>query len=84
MGRLAIWPSTRLEQLEKLVKKIEMGAPKIGTLVKKIQMNDPKVGKVGKSIRPGQAESTYAMLAGGGEEDIFVKCFDDIIGKELP
>ena len=24
------------------------------------------------------------MLAGAGEEDEFIKCFDDITGKELP
>ena len=25
-----------------------------------------------------------AMLAGAGEEDEFIKCFDDVTGKELP
>ena len=25
-----------------------------------------------------------AMLAGAGDEDEFVRCFDDITGKELP
>ena len=48
-------------------------------------MNDPKVGKVGKVVRLGQ--ETYkkpeqdAMLAGAGEEDEFIRCFDDIIGQ---
>ena len=65
-----------------------MGAPKIGKLVKKNEMGDPKVGKAGKSVRFGQEECTKpeqdAMLAGAGEEDEFIKCFDDITGKELP
>ena len=40
-----------------------------------------------QSVRFGQEEYTKpdqdAMLAGAGEEDKFVKCFDDITGKEL-
>ena len=51
-------------------------------------MNDPNVGKVWKSVRVGQEVYTKleedAMLAGAGEEDDFIKCFDDITGKELP
>ena len=56
--------------------------------MKKIQMYDPKVGKVWRMFRFGQEEHEKpeqdAMLAGAGEEDEFIKCFDDIIGKELP
>ena len=58
---------------------------KLEELVKKIQTNDPQVGKVVKSVRFGQEEYTKleedAVLAGA--EDQFIKCFDDIIGKEL-
>ena len=47
-----------------------------------------KVGKVAKSVRFGQEEYTKpeedAMLARAREEDKFIKCFDDINGKELP
>ena len=72
----------------KLVERIEMGDMKFGELVKKIQMNEPKVGKVGRSARFGQEEymklEEDAMLAEAGEEENFIKCFDDITGKELP
>ena len=51
-------------------------------------MNDPKVVKVWTSVRFGQEKRTKVeqdtMLAGAGEEDKFIKCFDDITGKELP
>ena len=57
--------------------------------MKKIQKNnDPKVGRVWKSVRFRQEEFTKpeedATLAGAGEEDKFIKCFDDITVKELP
>ena len=55
--------------------------------MKRIQTNDPKVGQVGKQVRFGQEECKKpeqdAMLAGAGEEDEFIRCFDDITGKEL-
>ena len=61
---------------------------KVEEMLKQIQMNDAKVGKVGRSVRRGQEEymkpEQDAMLAGAGEEDEFIKCFDDITGKELP
>ena len=70
------------------MKKVETGVLKVEQLMKKIQMNEPKVGKVGRSVRVGQEEYTTpdqdAMLAGAGEEDKFIKCFDDITRKELP
>ena len=31
-----------------------------------------------------QKSEQNAMLSGAGEEDELIKCFDDIIGKELP
>ena len=50
-------------------------------------MNDPRVGKSKKSGRFAQEQYTKpqqdAMLAGAGEEGKFIKCFDDITGKEL-
>ena len=71
-----------------LMKQVESGDMKVGQLVKKISMHDPRVGKVRKSARVGQVECTKpeqdAMLAEAGEEDKFIKCFDDITGKELP
>ena len=64
-----------------------MGAPRIGKLVKKNVIGDTKVGKVGNTVRFGQDEYTKpeqdAMLAGAGEEDKFIKCSDDITGKDL-
>ena len=46
-----------------------------------------KFWKVWKSIRFGQEEYNKleqdSMLAEAGEEDKFLKCFDDITGKEL-
>ena len=65
-----------------------MSDKKVGELVKKFQMNEPKVGKVGRSVRVGQEECLKpeqdVMLAEVGEEYEFIKCFDDITGKELP
>ena len=50
-------------------------------------MNVSKVRRIGRLPRFGQEEcmdrKQDAMLAGAGEEDDFIKCFDDIIGKEL-
>ena len=70
------------------MKKDETAGVKVGELVEKIQMNGRKVGKVGKSLRVGQEEylkpEQDAMLVGAGEEDKFIKCFDDSTGKELP
>ena len=61
---------------------------KVGELVKKIQMNETTVGKVGRSARFGEEEYLKpehdAMLAEAGEDNEFIKCFADIIGKELP
>ena len=75
-------------QAGNMMKKVETGGMKVGELVKKTQMNEPKVGKVGRSVRLGQEEylkpEQDAMLAEAGEEDEFVKCFDDIAGKEMP
>ena len=75
-------------QAGKLMKKVETGGMKVGELVKKIQMNEPQVGKVWRSGSFGQEECMKpeqgAMLAEAGEEDEFIKCFDDITGKELP
>ena len=75
----------KIGEVGNLLKKIEMGAPKIGKLVKKNLIGDPKVGKVGNTVRFGQVEYTKpeqdAMLAGAGEEDKFIKCSDDITGK---
>ena len=60
---------------------------KVGELVRKIQTNGSKVGKVGRSARCDQEEGMKieqdAMLARAGEEDEFIKCHDDITGKEL-
>ena len=61
---------------------------KVGELVKKIQMNDPKVGNIWKLVRFGQEKykkpEQDAMLAEDGEENEFIKNFDDSTGKELP
>ena len=38
-------------EVGQLVKKIEMGAPKIGKLVKEHEMGDPKVGQSGEEGR---------------------------------
>ena len=50
-------------------------------------MNEPEVGKVGRSVRVGQEEylklEEDALPAGATEEDKIIKCFGDIIGKEL-
>ena len=75
-------------QAGKLMKKAETGGMKVGELVKRIQMKELKVGKVGRSAIFGQEVYTKpaqaAMLAEAGEVDEFIKCFDDITGKELP
>ena len=72
-------------QARKRMKKVETGDRKVQELVKKIQMNDPKVGKVRKMTRFGREKvKKSAQGAGAGEEDEFIKCFDDITGKELP
>ena len=69
------------------MKKIETGDMSVGELVKKIQANESRVGKVGRPARCGQEECMEpeqdAMLAETGEENEFIKCFDDITGKEL-
>ena len=71
----------------KLRKNIENGDMKVGELVKKIQTNESKVGKVGRSARRDQEECMKpeqdALLAEAGEENEFVKCFDDVAGKEM-
>ena len=58
-----------------------------GKLVKEIQMTESKVGKVGRSARFGQVacmkHEQDAMLAEASEEHEFIKCFDDITGKDL-
>ena len=55
--------------------------------MKKIPMDNPKVGKVWKLVRFGEEKHKKpeqdAMLAGVGEEDDFIKCFDDITGERL-
>ena len=60
----------------------------VGKLVKKSETGDMNVGKVGRSARCDQEECMKpeqdAMLAAAGEENEFIKCFDDITGKELP
>ena len=70
-----------------LMKKVETGGMKVEELVKKIQVNDPKIGNVWKSVKIGQEEykkpEQDAMPAGASEEDKIIKCFGDIIGKEL-
>ena len=70
------------------MKVVQTGGVKVGELVKKIQMNETKVGKVWRSVTVGQEEylkpEQDAMLAEAGEEDGFIKCFDDITGKEQP
>ena len=75
-------------QAGKLMKKVETGGMKVGELVKKIQMNVSKVGKVWRSVSFCQEKCMKseqdAVLAEACEEDEFIKCFDDIIGKELP
>ena len=44
--------------------------------------------KIGKLVRLGQGKyekpEQDAMLAAAGGEDEYIKCFDDITGKELP
>ena len=51
-------------------------------------MNDPKVEKVWRSVSVGREKHKKpeqdATLAGAGEEDEVIKCFDDFTGKELP
>ena len=111
----------KVREVGQLVKKIEMGDPKVGTVgeVWKIgetyrdgwstsrtddeeggdewceswrigeeDRDEPTVGKVRRSVRVGQEEylkpEQDAMLAEASEEDGFIKCFDDITGKELP
>ena len=59
------------------MKKVETGDMKVGEMVKKIQMNEP-VKKNNMNLEQD------AILAEAGEEDEFIKCFDDIAGKELP
>ena len=70
------------------MKKVETGGMKVGDLAKKIEMNEPEVEKFGRSVRFGQEECMKpeqdAMLAGDGEEDELIKCFNDITGEELP
>ena len=69
------------------MKKFETGDRKVGELAKQIQMNDPKLGQVWKLLRFGQEKCKKPeqdpMLAGAGEEDEFIKCFDDITGAAL-
>ena len=75
-------------QAEKLMKKIETGDMKVGAMVEKIQVNGLRIGRVRRSARVGQEDCMKpeqdAMLAEAVEESEFIKCFDDIIGKELP
>ena len=40
--------------------------------------------EIGERWSKGVSETQDAMLAEAGEEDGFIKCFDDITGKELP
>ena len=51
-------------------------------------MNDQKIGEVEKSVKCGQEEckkhEKNVMIAGVCDEDKFVKCLDDITGRELP
>ena len=61
-------------QAGEIVKKVDTGGVRVGELVKKIQMNELKAGKVCRSVRVGQEEFL----------EHFIKCCDDIIGKELP
>ena len=53
----------------------------------KVETGGMNVGKVGRSARCDQEECMNieqdAMLARAGEEDEFIKCYDDITGKEL-
>ena len=74
---------TSSERLANRLKINKTGA--VGKSVKKNQMGGPNVGKVWKSLRVGQVVYTKleedAMLAGAGEEDDFIKCFDDITWK---
>ena len=71
-----------------LVKKVEMGDIKMGKLVEEVLMNDQKIGEVEKSVKCGQEEckkhEKNVMIAGVSDEDKFVKCLDDIIGRESP
>ena len=64
------------------------GDRKVEEWVKRIQMNDPKVEKVWRSVSVGREKHKKpeqdATLAGAGEEDEVIKCFDDFTGKELP
>ena len=78
----------KVGKLVRRLRRSRRGGMKVGELVKKIHMNEPKFGKVWKSERFGQEECMKpeqdAMLAEAGEENEFIKCIDDITGKELP
>ena len=60
----------------------------MGKLVEEVLMNDQKNGVVEKSEKCGQEKckkyEKNVMIAGVSEEDKFVKCLDDITGRESP
>ena len=68
--------------------KIGEGDIKMRKLVEEVLMNDQKIGEVEKSVKCGQEEckkhEKTVMIAGVSDEDKFVKCLDDITGRELP
>ena len=88
VGKLVKWIETGGPHARKKKKKNETGDGRVGELVKKIQMNDPTVGKAWKLEGFGQERckkpEQEATLPGAGEEDGFIKCYDDTTGKELP
>ena len=55
---------------------------KVGELVQSIQMNEPKVEKSGNRKDEYIKLEQGAILAEAGEEDEFIKCFDNITGKK--
>ena len=62
------------------MKKVETGGRKVGELVQKIQINEPKVGSRGVSENLSGMRCWQRLVRKNG----FIKCFDDITGKELP
>ena len=56
IGKLVKRIETGGLQARKIMKKVETGDRKVVDLVEKIQVNEPKVGKVWRSVRIGQEE----------------------------
>ena len=69
------------------MKTVETGDRKVGEFGEEDPDERSKRRKVWKFVRIGQEKyrkpEQDAMLAGAGEDE-FIKCFDDITGKQMP